>query len=474
MHRYFAWLACSIVALGGFLFGYDWVVIGGAKPFYEAYFRITDGAWYSSWAMSSALLGCLLGAISSGLLAERFGRKPALLVTACLFAASAVWTANATNYTSFVLSRILGGIAIGIASSVSPMYIAELSPAAIRGRLVGINQLAIVLGILAAQLINLLIYNYETVPDVASTESISNSWSGRIGWRLMFSVETIPALAFFGLLFLVPESPRWLVLRRRYDCANNVLSKIGSADLAREEIADIRQSLVVDAGEVASGKSKLPSRALMIGLVLAFFQQWCGLNVVFNYAEEIFVAAGFSISSLMLNIVITGAVNLVFTLLAIRYVDRLGRRPLMLVGAGGLALIYAFMGSCYFFQLSGILVLLGVLLAIALYASTLGPVTWILLSEMFPNRHRSIAMSICVSALWIGCFLLTITFKPLNSSLGPAFTFWIYGAICVAGLLFFAKTLPETKGVSLESMDSEIDLSDSPAHGRQISVTSSQ
>ncbi len=456
----YVWMICLVAAMGGLLFGYDWVVIGGAKPFYEPFFGLTgDGqAWRAGWAMSSALAGCLAGALLSGALSDRLGRKRMLVAAALLFTASAVWTALAQTYDSFVWARILGGIGIGLASNVSPMYIAESSPAELRGRFVSINQLTIVIGVLAAQLVNLLIYNHAPVAKDASLDVILKSWNGQSGWRWMFAAEAVPAGLFLLLALFIPESPRWLLKSGRTESARRVLARVGGASYARVEVADVEATLRGEHRVVHFAELLRPKLLNLVGLgiFLAVFQQWCGINVIFNYAEEIFRSAGYDVSGTMFNIVITGLVNLLFTFVAIRSVDRWGRRPLMLLGAGGLFATYALLGACYAFGLKGVAVLALVLTAIAFYAMTLAPITWVLLAEIFPNRIRGAALSVCVSALWVACFALTVTFKPINAALGAAGTFWLYGAICLAGLLVMWLRVPETKGKSLEAIEREL------------------
>ncbi|MDN6450085.1 MAG: sugar porter family MFS transporter, partial [Enterobacterales bacterium] len=402
----YVWMICLVAACGGLLFGYDWVVIGGAKPFYEAYFGITDPA-QSGWAMSSALAGCVFGALISGWCADRFGRKLPLIISAILFSASAWGTAVATHFDWFVFYRIVGGVGIGLASALSPMYIAEVSPAEKRGKFVAINQLTIVIGVLAAQLVNLMIA--EPVASSATMQDIVQSWNGQVGWRWMFGAELIPAVLFLLLMFLVPDSPRWLAKAGKPDKAERMLRRIGSAEYARETMADIRETLGVNTQKVAVSELLNPRvrPIIVIGIVLAVFQQWCGINVIFNYAQEIFASAGFDINSTLKSIVATGLINLIFTIIALPLVDKLGRRKLMLLGAAGLTIIYVLIAGAYALGIMGLPVLLLVLAAIAIYALTLAPVTWVLLSEIFPNRVRGMAMSVGTLALWIACFLLT-------------------------------------------------------------------
>lgn len=445
-----------VSALGGLLFGYDWVVIGGAKPFYEQFFQITQSPGLQGWAMSSALAGCLLGAILSGMMSDRYGRKRLLIFAALLFTLSALGTGSADKFSPFIIFRILGGIGIGLASNLSPMYIAEISPARMRGKFVSLNQLTIVIGILAAQVVNWQIA--QPVPEGFSGADILASWNGQRGWRWMFWAETVPAGLFFMLMFFVPESPRWLVKNGSQSKVESILSRIGGKEYALEEYKNIRQTLSNDNGKVKFRSLLKPElkKVLLIGIVLAAFQQWCGINVIFNYAEEVFKAAGFGVSDILFNIVITGSVNLVFTFIAIYTVDKLGRRALMMMGSIGLAGIYLLMGAAYYFNISGWILLVLVLSAIACYAMSLAPVTWVVLSEIFPNKIRGAAMAVATGSLWMASFILTYTFPLLNKSLGASGTFWLYGAICIAGFIFINKKLPETKGRSLEEIEKEL------------------
>ena len=450
-------LALSFVsAMGGLLFGYDWVVIGGAKPFYELYFDLKGSPTLQGWAMSSALVGCLTGAAVAGTLADRLGRKLLLILAGALFTLSAFGTGYADAFTPFVIYRIAGGIGIGLASTLSPMYIAEVSPAQIRGRFVSLNQLTIVIGILAAQIANWQIAN--PIPDGFTDQQILNSWNGQWGWRWMFWAEMVPASLFFILMFFVPESPRFLARQKKDDKVLKILSRVGGMSYARSELSNIRETLNDNADKV-NYRALLHPRILpilVIGVVLAVFQQWCGLNVVFNYAEEIFASAGYDVSDILFNIVITGSINLIFTLVAMRTVDKWGRRILMLVGSGGLTIIYILLGGFYFYNFNGFPVLLMVLMAIAVYAMSLAPVTWVVLSEIFPNRIRGAAMAVSTFFLWGASFVLAYTFPLLNSSMGTHGTFWIYSVITLAGFIFIKLRLPETKGKSLEEIERDL------------------
>jgi len=451
---------CLISAMGGLLFGYDWVVIGGAKPFYEPFFGITESPAMQGWAMSCALIGCLAGAVLSGWMSDRFGRKKLLILSAGLFIAASIGTGGAGSFTSFVFFRIIGGIGIGLASNLSPMYIAEVTPGKVRGAFVSINQLTIVIGILAAQIINWRIAR--PVPEGASTAEILSSWNGQTGWRWMFYACTVPAGLFFILMWLVPESPRWLLKTgKSRQKAHSILARIGGTEYAGSELHSIEETLNNSEGKTDFSLFRQPGmkKLLILGIVLAVFQQWCGINVIFNYAQEIFANAGYSVSDTLFNIVITGSVNLIFTFVGMFTVDRLGRKALMLIGAGGLACIYAVIGIMYFTNLQGLPLLIMVVTAIACFAMSLGPVTWVVLSEIFPNRFRGTAMAIATFSLWSACFVLTYTFPLLNNLLKASGTFWLYGLICVLGFWFILKKLPETKGKSLEEIERGIKAS---------------
>lgn len=453
----FIYFICMVSALGGLLFGYDWVVIGGAKPFYEVYFGITGSPSQQGLAMSIALAGCLAGAMLAGNLADRLGRRPLLIISAVIFLVSAYATGAFNQFIPFLIARLVGGVAIGIASGLSPMYIAEVAPSHVRGKLVSLNQLTIVLGILGAQIVNYLIA--EPMP-AGMMEAPADSWNVLYGWRWMFWAEAFPAAAFLLLAFFIPESPRWLAMKGETKSALKILSEIGGTAYAQAELTAVEEAERANKRHKKAGLGVLFSRpfhkVLLIGIVIAVFQQWCGTNVIFNYAQEIFSDAGYDLGEMLFNIVLTGITNVVFTFVAIYAVDRLGRKKLMLIGAGGLALIYLTLGCCYRMHVTGFFMVLLVVAAIACYAMTLGPVTWVLIAEIFPNRVRAIAVATCTFALWTASFTLTYSFPLLNASLGSYGTFWIYSLICAAGFLFFLYRLPETKGKSLEELEKEL------------------
>ena len=421
----FLYFICAVSAMGGLLFGYDWVVIGGAKPFYELYFGISGSPVMQGVAMTTALVGCLVGAMVAGAAADKYGRKPLLTMSAVLFTVSAIGTGLFDDFTLFNIARFIGGVGIGVASALAPMYIAEVSPAEIRGRMVSLNQMTIVLGILAAQIVNMLLARDTSV-------AASQAWNVAWGWRWMFWAETLPAALFLVMSFMIPESPVFLKLRNE-----------GNKEMRNE--AGLR--------ELFQNKY---SRILLLGLVIAVFQQWCGTNVIFNYAQEIFVSAGFDVDGMFINIVITGIANVIFTIVALYTIEKWGRRTLILLGAGGLGLIYLILGTCYFFEVKGVLMVVLVVAAISTYAMTLAPVTWTLLAEIFPNSIRGVAMATCTFALWVGCCTLTFTFPSMNASLGSSGSFWIYSAICLCAFLFLWKRCPETKGKSLEELEKEL------------------
>ena len=445
-----------MAALGGLLFGYDWVVIGGARQFFEIYFRL-DTPEAVGWANSCALVGCFAGSLIAGVLGNRYGRKPVLLISAVLFAISSVLTGWAFSFSMFIAWRIMGGVAIGLSSNTSPLYIAEVSPASHRGRLVSLNQFAVVVGILMAQIVNWQIA--APVPEHASTEVLMRTWNVQFGWRWMFTAVAVPAVIFLAASFAIPESPRWLLLRGRTEHAFRVLRKIGgSEEYASAEASTISVALRDEEAKTVRWRGLLQPgvrTVLLVGVVLAVLQQWSGINILFNYAGEVFRAAGLGANQIFLDIVVTGAINLLFTLIAMAIVDRVGRRPLMLIGCIGIGVSHLLAGLAYHTGQKGTPVLILTLCAIACYAMTLAPLTWVLIAEIFPNRLRSLGVSAAVSALWISSFALTYSFPFLNRSLGSAGSFFTYGGICLAGAVFVFFLVPETKGRTLEELEAQ-------------------
>ena len=343
-----------------------------------------------------------------------------------LFTVSAIGTGLFNDFTLFNIARFVGGMGIGVASALAPMYIAEVSPTEIRGRMVSLNQMTIVLGILGAQVVNMLLARDTSVAE-------SQAWNVEWGWRWMFWAETVPAALFLVMSLFIPESP---VFRRL-------------------KAATESQQTGQEAGLRELFQSKY-GRVLLLGLVIAVFQQWCGTNVIFNYAQEIFTGAGYDVDGMFIDIVITGIANVLFTFVALYTIEKWGRRTLMLIGAGGLGLIYLTLGTCYYMQVTGVMMVALVVAAISVYAMTLGPVTWTLLAEIFPNRIRGVAMGVCTFALWVGCCTLTFSFPSMNAALGSSGTFWIYSAICCCAFVFLWNRCPETKGKSLEELENEL------------------
>lgn len=465
----YVWLISAVAALGGLLFGWDWVVVGGAKAFFEPFFGIATDAVVngkavivtnenmSGWANSCALLGCLAGSLVTGVLSDKLGRKRLLIFAGFLFAVSSVMTGWANHFNYFIFWRILGGVAIGMASNLSPLYIAEIAPAQMRGRLVTLNQLTIVFGVLAAQLQNMIVA--QKVPDGATALQIAQSWNGQLGWRWMFTLVAAPSLLFFIAAMFVPESPRWLVKNGQLDRAKKILARIGGETYAVAETDNIRQTIAAEEVSRVRLADLLEPRLLKILLVgcgLAVLQQWSGINVLFNYADNIFKGAGFGVNTTLLFIVITGVVNAAFTFIALGTVDRWGRRKLMLFGCAGIAVAHILTGLAYAMHMKGIAVLVFVLAAIGCYAMSLAPITWVVISEIFPNRIRGTAISVAVSALWLACFILVYTFPWLEKHIGTGNTFWIYAAICVLGYIFIFLKLPETKGKTLEQIEADL------------------
>ena len=426
-----------ISALGGYLFGFDFAVITGALPFLRNVFGLS--AWWEGFLTGSLALGCIVGTLIAGNIADRLGRRPGLMFSAIIFAFSSIGMALSNQLDVFVAFRFMAGIGVGMASILSPMYIAEISPASVRGRNVAINQLTIVIGILVTNIVN-----------------YSLADNGPEAWRWMFGLGAIPAVLFLIGLIWLPESPRYLVKAGKLEKAQNVLNKIGNATFANSTMADIKKSFEGDTQKASYGAvfAKAVRPAVVIGITLAVFQQLCGINVVFNYTSTIFAALGASLNEQLFETVAIGIVNLVFALVAMWQVDKLGRKPLMLFGSGALAILYIVLALLLKNQASTIYVSIVVLAAISVYSMSLAPVTWVLISEIFPNKIRGLASSVAVVSLWAAYFVLVFTFPILAEKIGTYGPFWMYAAICVAGFIFIKIKVKETKGKTLEEMDS--------------------
>lgn len=424
-----------ISALGGYLFGFDFSVISGALPFLRTTFQLT-AAW-EGFLTGSLALGCIAGCLFAGKVSEQFGRKPGLITASLIFTVSSLGMAFSPSLTVFLIMRFAAGIGVGMASMLSPMYIAEISPAAIRGRNVAINQLTVVIGILVTNLVNYALAN-----------------KGTEAWRWMFGLGCIPSLVFFFGVLWLPESPRWLVKANRPGEAESILRKIGDTAFAQNTMTDIKNSLIgAPKQSYAAVFQKAVRPAVLVGITLAVFQQLCGINIVFNYTSTIFASVGANLDRQLFETVAIGIVNLLFTLLAMSQVDKLGRKPLMLIGSLGLAILYILLAVALQQQFNAAFVSVIVLLAIAFYATSLAPVTWVLISEIFPNRIRGIATSVSIVSLWAAYFILVFTFPLLAEKLGTYGPFWMYSIICLLGFFFVKFKVKETKGKTLEELE---------------------
>ena len=435
-----------VAALGGLLFGYDTGVINGAIGFMKVHFAL-DAKW-TGWAMGCALLGCAIGAGAAGVLSDRFGRKKVLILSAVLFLVSAIGTAVPRSITTFIIYRILGGLGVGAASICSPMYIAEISPARKRGRMVSVNQFAIVTGFLVVYFVN---YFIALQGDTA--------WNEQSGWRWMFGSEALPALLLLVLLFFVPESPRWLAKQNRDAEAMEILTRVDGAEYARSELLGIKDVVAHETGSLRQLLEPGMKIVFVIGVVLAVLQQITGINVFLYFGTEIFKKMGSQTNAALLENIVVGAVNLSFTVVAIWTVDRLGRKPLMMIGSAGMGICLLAMGLAAYVQKTELWVLLFILGYIACFALSVGPVTWVILSEIFPTRIRGRAMAIATVCLWVANYLVSQTFPMMDESpwfvetFHHAFPFWLYGVFCAVLLAFVWRLVPETKGKTLEEIE---------------------
>lgn len=436
-HRYILQIA-FVSALGGYLFGFDFAVIAGALPFLREQFALTP-AW-EGFLTGTLALGCIAGCLVAGKVADKYGRKPGLLLAALIFAISAIGMAISPSLAFFLVMRFAAGIGVGMASILSPLYIAEVSPAAMRGRNVSINQLTIVFGILITNLINYFLAD-----------------KGAEAWRWMFGLGFIPAALFFCGVFTLPESPRWLVKANRLQEAEKILQKIGTQQFAFKTLNDISVSLRGASQQTYRDVFRKAVRpAVLVGITLAVFQQLCGINIVFNYTSTIFASVGANLNRQLFETVSIGIVNVVFTLVAMWQVDKLGRRPLMLMGSLGLAIIYIGLAAALQNNWPAAFVSVFVLIAIAVYATSLAPVTWVIISEIFPNRIRGVASSVAIVSLWLAYFVLVFTFPILAEKLGTYGPFYFYAVICSAGFIFVKSKVKETKGKTLEELEEVI------------------
>ncbi|WP_235893500.1 sugar porter family MFS transporter [Litoribacter populi] len=435
-------LKVSIVAaLGGLLFGYDTAVIAGAIGYLQVKFNLSPAM--VGWAASSAIWGCIVGAMFAGYLSDRIGRKKMLIITAFLFAASAIGSAIPNSLTQFFIARFIGGLGVGAASMLSPLYISEIAPSRIRGTLVSLYQLAIVVGINLVYFINMRIA-------VQNPES----WNVEYGWRYMLGSETIPAVIFMALLFLVPESPRWLVKNKREKEAFTILEKVNGPEKARQVLDEIKEALSMESGTVRELFKPGFRIALVVGVVLALFSQITGINAIIYYAPEIFKSVGFATDSAFSQTIFIGVVNTLFTFVALWLIDKAGRKSLLLWGVSGMILCLFAVGICFHFQFTdGPWLLIFILGFIACFATSLGPVPWVIISEIFPTKTRGVAMSFCTVILWIGVVLITQMTPVLLENIGGAFTFWVFMVNAIILLIFTYKMIPETKQRTLEEIE---------------------
>ena len=451
-----------VATLGGLLFGYDTAVISGTVGSLRAFFiepaGLAEGAANAllGFTVSSALIGCIVGGLLGGVVASRLGRKRGLMLAAILFTLSALGSAapeigvapigegDHTVLPQFIFFRILGGIGVGLASMLSPMYIAEIAPAHRRGNMVSWNQFAIIFGMLVVYFVN---YSIARQGD--------DGWINAVGWRWMFASETIPALLFFFLLFLVPDSPRWMVMRGQEEKASALLTRLNGPERGKVILKEIREGLQ----EKLSGSLlAYGGLVIVIGVLLSVFQQFVGINVVLYYAPEIFKSAGSGTNAALLQTIIVGIINLTFTVLAIVLVDRFGRKPLQVGGALAMGVSMVALGLTFATQNMGILSLLCMLAYVAAFAISWGPVTWVLLSEIFPNQIRGKAMALAVAAQWVANLIVSQTFPMMNDStvlterFNHGFAYWVYGVLSFVAAWFVMKYVPETKGKTLEEM----------------------
>ncbi len=432
---------CTLVAaIGGLLFGYDTAVVAGAIGYIEEKYQLS--AAMTGWAASCALIGCMIGAMIAGGLSDKLGRRKVLMISAWAFAISSVGIMIPLSLNMFIFFRMIGGIGIGIASILSPMYISEIAPASIRGRLISIYQLGIVIGILLIYFVNAAIAGMH-----------DHQWNVDTGWRWMFGSGLLPSIVFILLLLRAPESPRWLAAQNQWDSATDILEKVNGTTGAAEEVKAIKSSLSEKQGTFSELLRPGLRTALIIGIFLSIFSQVTGINVIMYYAPEIFKATGEGSSSALMQTIWVGGINVLMTLVAIRYVDRLGRKKLLLIGSAGMAICLAFVGAAFYQQATtGYWVLGGILLYISFFAISLGPLTFVVVAEIFPNSIRGRAMGVAIFFLWLSVYIVSQTFPMLLESIGSAYTFWIYMIMSILAFLFIWRMVPETKGKTLEEI----------------------
>jgi SP family arabinose:H+ symporter-like MFS transporter len=431
-----------VAALGGLLFGFDTAVVSGAIGFMKERFDLNEVQ--VGWAVSSLIIGCIIGAAGAGVLGDRFGRKKVLILAAILFIIGSIGSAIPDTFTGYIIARIIGGLGIGITSTLCPLYNAEIAPARYRGRLVALNQFATVTGIFLVYFVNKAIADYG-----------DHAWDVAMSWRWMFGIGVLPGLVFLVLLFFVPESPRWLIKQGRAAESLPILLRIHGEDLARKEVLEIKESFKQENGSIRQLFSPALRLALIVGVGLAVLQQVTGINAIMYYAPEIFKATGSSTNASLTQTILVGLINFLFTILAIWLIDKVGRKALLLVGSASMAVSLIVIGAAFQTgHTSGPLVLIFILLYVASFAVSLGPVVWVIMSEIFPNRIRGKATAIASMALWTADYIVSQTFPPMLAFVGPSITFWIFGILSVFTFFFTWRVVPETKGKSLEEIES--------------------
>ena len=440
-----------IAAMGGFLFGYDTAVISGTLALVRNQFLLNAGM--EGWYVSSALVGCIFGVSGAGWLSDRYGRKMVLLLTGALFSISAIGCALSTSFTMLVIYRLIGGLGVGIASMLSPLYISEISPPAMRGRLVTLYQFAITIGILSSYFVNAWLLKTSQITGFTHMENLHLIFKEEV-WRGMLGMEAIPAISFFLLIFLLPRSPRWLVVKGQKDKARRILTRLSGEEVAGKELAEIEETVAMESGSWKLLLEPGIKLAVFIGVALAVLQQFTGIDAIIYYGPRIFEEAGFALSEALGSQVVIGIINVTFTVIAIFTIDTLGRKRLLLTGTLGMLLSLIMIGLLFFIgKAQGMLLLSLVLIFIACFAFSLGPVVWVILSEIYPTRIRGRAMSIATIAVWIGTAIIGQMIPLSLDNLGPDITFWIFAFFCIPTVLIGWKLLPETKGRSLEDIE---------------------
>jgi SP family arabinose:H+ symporter-like MFS transporter len=441
----------SIAALGGFLFGYDTAVISGTLFFVRTQFMLNPAL--EGWYVSSALVGCVIGVSGAGWLSDRYGRKIVLLLTGSLFSISAIGCAVSAHFSGLVIYRFIGGMGVGIASMLSPLYISEISPPERRGRMVALYQLAITVGILGAFFVNSWLLRFSVAPGVALGRGLELIFREEV-WRSMLGMEALPALAFLGLVFTIPESPRWLVVHGKEGKAGSILARIDSGLDTQKEIREIRETLALEKGSWRMLLEPGMKTAVFLGVALAMLAQFTGIDAIIYYGPRIMEKAGFEISDALGGQVIIGIINVLFTLLAIWKIDTIGRKPLLMAGTAGMLVSLLSIGVLFGVgRAEGVLLIVFILFFIASFAFSLGPVVWVILSEIYPNSIRGRTMSIATVATWIGTSIIGQMIPISLESIGPMFTFWIFALFCLPTLYIGWRIMPETKGKTLEEIE---------------------